>query len=1480
MVIKHLLLIFIFCLYVGNLAFATTIESATSGTWSVGTTWVGGIVPTAGDDVVIKNNHVVTLSGPHSCALLTIDVGGTFTLISSLTTSGGLTNNGTISWTSGTFIGSGVITNNGTLNLSTQSTHNTESNILNNGTLNWTEGYLDQSVGGQVLTNTGTFNFNSINQTCEMSIINSGLMQRTQPGIFNLTKPLDNQSSGTVIVSSGCSITIQTGNITQSGTFTIDGTLTFNGGTHTLNVANSFSGTGTISISGPPTINGAAWSPAIPTITHTSTLNGSVTLSIPSGTTWNWTSGIFALTNPITNNGILNLSTQSTHNTASNITNNGTLNWTEGYLDQSVGGQVLTNTGTFNFNSINQTCEMSIVNLGTMQRTQPGTFNLTRPLDNLANGTVIIASGCSFTTNGGNITQSGTFTNNGTLNFSAGTNIINVPGSFSGTGTINFLGNTVMNGSSWAPAIPTVTHSSTLSGTAALTIPSGTTWNWTTGTFELTGTITNNGIMNISTSSQSHNTTSNITNNGTLNWTEGYLDQSAGGQVLTNTGTFNFNSISQTCEMSIVNSGTMQRTQPGTFNLTKPLENLANGIVIIASGCSFTTNGGNITQSGTFTINGTLNFSAGTNIINVPGSFSGTGTINIIGNIIMDGSSWAPAIPIITHASALSGTAALTIPSGTTWNWTNGTFALTSPITNNGILNIPTPSQTHNTASNITNNGTLNWTDGYLDLSAGGQVLTNTGTFNFNSISQTCEMSIVNSGTMQRTQPGTFNLTKPLENLANGILIIASGCSFTTNGGNITQSGTFTINGTLNFSAGTNIINVPGSFSGTGTINIIGNIIMDGSSWAPAIPIITHASALSGTAALTIPSGTTWNWTNGTFALTSPITNNGILNISNPSFHNTESNIFNNGTLNWTDGYLDLSAGGQVLTNNGTFNFNATGYNCNMPIVNSGTFQKSSTGTSTVTTAYTGNSGGYVNLQDGMLKFNSSFNNNGTIKGVAAINLSSATVTSFGGVSPGNSPGTLTLTGNYTNSALSIEIDYSGGMVTKDSLYVSGNITLGGSLVVSQTGNVPSGNYVFLKSGGTMTGTFSSVTLPDCYTIEYGATTVTLKKGIAKVWDGTVNQWDEPTHWNPNGVPCPYDDVIINSGICELNINPDMKSLTINGGSLKKVDAATYAINVPIVVASPGFINVFAGTLDINSTLDNNGTIQGYANIDLIGATVIGGYGKYAPGNSIGELTTKGMYNNEVIEMEIGGNGGGFGTIELDKLVVSQTMDIAGTLDLLWIGGTIPPGNRVLMECQGGGICRTGIFATINLPPQCPPGKCNIIYTDTEVRLENTEPIEFTGTCTWLGGTGNWSTVAKWSCNDVPNFNDDVVVNSGTVTVDNPTTVKTLNLGGNATLTGDKLFTISNVFNWSGGELAINNTITTGAANISGSGSVSSGNLVLSQGGTLTNAALMLKNQASLTIPATKILDLNYSTNGLFRYLVQLRLPTTEHSTK
>lgn len=122
---------------------------------------------------------------------------------------------------------------------------------------------------------------------------------------------------------------------------------------------------------------------------------------------------------------------------------------------------------------------------------------------------------------------------------------------------------------------------------------------------------------------------------------------------------------------------------------------------------------------------------------------------------------------------------------------------------------------------------------------------------------------------------------------------------------------------------------------------------------------------------------------------------------------------------------------------------------------------------------------GSLNLQAGRTRINVVGTTNVTVGANTTLDGTGRIIgnlTNNGIVAPGNSIGTLTVQGNYThnaNSVLEIEFDGAGNI---DLLDVTGNATLnGGTLRFVSIGGAEGQGGTFLRTGGTLTGTFATV---------------------------------------------------------------------------------------------------------------------------------------------------------------------------------------------------------------------------------------------------------------------------------------------------------------------------------------------------------------------------------------------------------------------
>lgn len=216
--------------------------------------------------------------------------------------------------------------------------------------------------------------------------------------------------------------------------------------------------------------------------------------------------------------------------------------------------------------------------------------------------------------------------------------------------------------------------------------------------------------------------------------------------------------------------------------------------------------------------------------------------------------------------------------------------------------------------------------------------------------------------------------------------------------------------------------------------------------------------------------------------------------------------LINNSTANWNKRDLTLT-NAATFVNNGTFNANATTTMIRTEtevFTNNGSFIKYTAGTTTIMDIpFTNN--GTVDVVAGSLVFQQGMDNGedavidlggGTLDPGDELNLESgdsligsgtlsANLVNGGTVSPGASPGIITVQGDYTQTAdgiLEIELGGTTPGTGHDQLVVTGTATMfyGTLNVTLETGYTPEeGDEFVIISHTTGTGTFDTVNLPD-----------------------------------------------------------------------------------------------------------------------------------------------------------------------------------------------------------------------------------------------------------------------------------------------------------------------------------------------------------------------------------------------------------------
>ena len=865
---------------------------------------------TGNGSLIIKDSTGNSSNGGSISQAIVNISGNKFTNTGSITASqeftnsaANLENNNTIT-SNGSFTNTGNITGQGSISANQGGTNTgsmTQNEVTTGGTFNNGDGTTAGTITTDKLTNNGTFTNNG-------SIIASTITNQTGKEFIN--------NSGKEITAESF---INQGSVTNNGTInaeSLTNTSSITGNTGSLIISNGGTNSGTISqnivsITGGTLTNNN--SITANEFNNSATISGSGSLTVTTGNN----SGNITQDNVTINGDYTNTGTITSNN---NFTNSGDIS--------GDGGKLIVNNGS-NSGSISQdTLETS------------GTFENT--------GSIIadITNGGTFTNNGtvgtnqnkAEITNNGTFTNNNSVIASAITN--NENKTFTNAGTV---------------VTDKITNNGTLNGNGSITIGGGensTTGDISQNNITINGNFANNGDM---TANNSFSNSADITGGGNLNINNGNnTGNITQGEItvdgkLTNTGgSISAGSIANNGTISLENGSSLEITGSdgtlggiidaiGTGNNLAAGNNNVTGTINIGNSSTasdLTLESGNvvadavvnITQNGEFKLEGgetTLNSNdtwAGKVSLN-----GGKLTTNVTQNGILDADTGELTVGsgslTIGQGSSIAGDVTTEIANGTTLNVNNGgEVTLNSGDNWNGTVSLTGGKLD---VSGLTANGTLHGNSG--DLIAGtGNLNIGTGSYIEN------EVAIQTSGNINITGNGIVGIDD------NDTLASSSVISLKDNGtlnyGN-TQNPSFKIeaeSGNLNLLENSKMtINGSSSIADAVALDIQKNAtltlasaelnldkadkwngIIDNQGGTINTDNVTHSSS---TAALIQSDGTT-NIDN-----TSNITLGEQSKISGGDINITNNSVLNTVNANITGGNMTIDENSAFVVKNGTF---------------------------------------------------------------------------------------------------------------------------------------------------------------------------------------------------------------------------------------------------------------------------------------------------------------------------------------------------------------------------------------------------------------------------------------------------------------------------------------------------------------------------------------------------------------------------------
>ncbi len=843
---------------------------------------------------------------------------------------------------------------------------------------------------------------------------------------------------------------------------------------------------------------------------------------------------------------------------------------------------------------------------------------------------------------------------------------------------------------------------------------------------------------------------------------------------------------------------TLTTTQSTRVEMDQSTSVTVTNAISVGSGESLDLNGP-ASGSATFTPSGGITFSGAT-------LSNGSGTVNVAGNITLSNSSTLSINGIVNYTGAGQnlGAQTLTATGSGTFNNTNNLVLddADSEIQFDGAITIAAVSQT---ATNNSGKG--------LDVNASGAI---------------SQFTVAVANTIDVAASATFTISNTTTTISAGQTWTLSGSGTMTWGGAMTVEGTldnaitttvsgnFTINGTLN---NTGKFTVSGNTSGSGTINSLSSTFVAGGTLdTTSLTFNTNSDS-----ALEVAGGTTT--INGDvdfpIALTGgTVSIDGERTISAAITVTASSTLQMNNTLTFTGSSFAVNSGTLTITGSGTLvntqpivvagsatlhiassisvsNVTLNGDNTILDIDASTTI---STITNTGSTTWDVLSGQVLTVSSPVDVPSGStmvLSSNGTVTFSGGLNLSGGLTTS----SDASIGGAVVLAGNSTMTL--------GGVLT----YTGTSISLGTSTLVITGGTFNNSNALLLNNAAS-TLQLSGVTINLVQVSVDSATTsgldidgatviTTLNLGAST----TLDIADAIILTVTNAMTVPSTETLTLNSTGTLTATG---GLVLNGGTLAATGAATLAGDLSLTDSSTLALTsnlnytgssvsvgartlAFTGTGTFNATnpvlMDNNDSL-----VTLAGNTLTGLTGT-ATSNTNKGLTTSAsstittLTNTGNLNVDIANNT----TLTLTNAVTlpaSSTLNLSNT-------GTLQPSGGIALN---GGTLKNDQATTVsgNLSIQANSTLnlgANLTYSGSAIAL-GTSTLEIQGTGSLLSGTvtldnadSNLSITTSGTINQV-NINVDNNASKG-LTINNSTTIGTLNLSGTARLNYSTASTLS-----------------------------------------------------------------------------------------